>query len=68
MAVCTYDNPATMRRECWQNKRLICAYSYRLLQPFAKEPIPGHLFFFGANIGEWKTGQLIGDKSALENE
>lgn len=23
MAVCTYDNPATMNRECWENKKLL---------------------------------------------
>ena len=27
MSVCTYDNPATMRRECWENGKLVCAYT-----------------------------------------
>ena len=26
MAVCTYDNPSTMARECWQDVRLLCHY------------------------------------------
>lgn len=67
MAVCTYDNPATMARECWQDGKLICHYEFQLLQPFAKDPIPEKLFFFGANIGAWKPGQMVGDTSAMSN-
>ena len=26
MAVCTYDNPSTMARECWQDGLLFCHY------------------------------------------
>lgn len=66
MSVCTYDNPATMSRECWQNGKLLCSYSMEILQPFAREPIPGEYFFFGANIGPWNTGQLWGDIKEME--
>ena len=40
-------------------------YSSLILPPFAKRPIPGHLFFFGANIGPWESGQMVGDPSAV---
>lgn len=65
MAVCTYDNPATMARECWRDGKLICHYSYELffIEPF---PVSPELFFFGANIGKWKTGQIVGDKTAIK--
>jgi len=63
MAACTYDNPDTMSRECWRDKKLVCSYSVELL--CSKQPIPGEYFFFGANIGPWKTGQIAGDKEAI---
>lgn len=66
MSVCTYDNPATMARECWQNGELLCHYSFKLLPPFAKTTIPGRYFFFGANIGPWKEGQVVGSKDAMK--
>ena len=65
MAVCTYDNPKNWVRECWQDGELICAYSYTLLQPFAKEPIPAAYFFFGANVGPWQEGRVWGDAAAM---
>ena len=64
--VCAYDNPATMARECWHNGVRMCSYRYDVLAPFAKEPIPGNSFFFGANIGPWKSGQIVGDKMAID--
>ncbi len=63
MACCTYDNPATMARECWQDGKLICHYQQILFD--IPEPIPTEYYFFGANIGAWKEGQLIGSKEAL---
>lgn len=66
--VCTYDNPSTMARECWQDGEIICHYSYTLLPPFATEPIPAEYFFFGANIGPWKVGQLVGDSPAIQTQ
>lgn len=63
---CVFDNPATFSRECWQDGKLIAAYSAQILPPFAKvATIPPRCFFFGANVGEWKNGQIIGDKDAL---
>ena len=63
MAVCTYDNPATMARECWQDGKLICHYKASLL--YLREPIPSEYFFFGANVGPWQEGQLVGDPDAI---
>jgi hypothetical protein len=54
-----------MARECWQDGTLLCHYSAELLPPYARHSIPGELFFFGANIGPWITGQLIGDPEAM---
>ena len=65
MAVCTYDNPASSQRECWQDGDLVCAYSYRLFLPFAAKPIPAAYLFFGANVGPWKEGKMRGDREAL---
>lgn len=71
MAVCTYDNPNTMARECWQDGRLVCKYDatllLRKLLPAERQPVPSKHLFFGANIGDWKTGQLVGDASAMPN-
>jgi hypothetical protein len=61
--VCTYDNPATMARECWSDGVLLYSYSAAMLMQ--TEPIPREHFFFGANIGPWKTGQLVGDSEAM---
>lgn len=66
MATCVYDNPNTMQRECWQDGHLIAAYSEELLS------LPYDLlhrdFFFGANIGDWKSGQLVGDIRAMSDK
>lgn len=53
-----------MQRECWQNKRLLYAYSSELFLLPGQGIPPEHLFF-GANIGEWDTGQMIGDEDAI---
>jgi len=50
-----------MRRECWQNRKLIYAIDCSLL--YAKG-FSGPIFF-GANIGEWETGQIVGDPEAM---
>ena len=63
MKTCVYDNPATMARECWQDGKLVCHYKADLFA--LKEPIPARKFFFGANIGDWVTGQIVGDKEAM---
>ena len=61
---CVYDNPVTMSRECWSDGNLVARYHFVLLEPFAKQKIPEYRFFFGANIGPWNAGQIVGDKSA----
>lgn len=72
MPVCVFDNPATMARECWQNGRLLCSYYSGLFlrkrAPGETQPIPPELFFFGANVGPWTSGRLIGDPNAMRAE
>lgn len=63
MCVCVYDNPSTMSRECWQDGQLIRAYQMQLF--FLKDWIPQEHLFFGANIGDWDEGQLVGDRKAM---
>lgn len=65
MSACTFDNPATMQRECWQNKELVCAYSAVFLSQVQRTYYP---IFFGANIGPWKTGQIVGDVEAIKED
>lgn len=69
MAVCTYDNPRTMMRECWQDGVLQAAYAAEL---YALREWPlrnyGYIYHFGANLlGDWKTGQMFGDARAMSN-
>ena len=68
MIVCTYDNPDTGQRECWQDGKLLCSYSVLVLSGISRNPIPGPLFFFGANIGPWKLGQIVGDAQAMRHD
>lgn len=68
MAVCTYDNPATMARECWADEKLVCSYPFHTMPCFTGKPIPAYRFFFGANIGPWKKGQINGDPAAITKE
>lgn len=66
MAICVYDNPATMMRECWQSGRLQAAYSFELyaMRPW---PVPPEHYHLGANLlGDWKTGQMVGDAEAMK--
>jgi hypothetical protein len=64
-----FDNPDTMSRECWQDGKLLCSYSANLLlrrlSKWETQPVPGEKLFFGANIGDWITGQLVGDPCAM---
>lgn len=70
--VCTYDNPATMARECWQDGQLICHYTMEALMRkpnnWERQPIPREYLFFGANIGDWATGQCVGDLAAMNTK
>lgn len=58
---CVYDNPRTMARECWQDGKLIVAYSMVTVLQIGQWPPPPKMFHMGANVGDWCTGQLIGD-------
>lgn len=55
-----------MVRECWRDGELVCFYSYAVLQPFNKEPIPAEYMYMGSNIGPWREGQLVGDEGAMK--
>lgn len=55
MACCVYDNPFTYYRECWQDGRLLYAYSADL---FLRKQAISEPIFFGANIGPWRAGQI----------
>lgn len=66
MAVCTFDNPSTFKRECWQDGELIFAYSAMILPRVALDPIPGQFLFFGANVGPWSPGKMWGDPAAMK--
>ena len=69
MTVCIYDNPDTMARECWQDGHLVCKHDatllLRKLRPWETQPVPPERLFFGANIGDWEPGRLVGDASAI---
>ncbi len=67
MAVCVYDNPQTMMRECWQDGVLQAAYAAEL---YALREWPmmrhAHIYHFGANLlPDWRTGQIAGDARAM---
>ena len=70
--VCVYDNFDTMSRECWQNGRLLYSYSAVALESkpasWETQSIPSEYLFFGANVGSWVPGRLIGERSAMEPE
>lgn len=68
MAVCTYDNPATMCRECWQDGKLAASYSTSLIFQKGAWPPPAFRFHMGANIGPWKEGQMIGNPDAIPED
>lgn len=65
MPVCTYDNPNNWRRECWQDGRLVCWYSFEFFF-FRDAKIAPEALFFGANIGPWREGQIVGDERAMK--
>lgn len=64
MSACTYDNPATMSRECWQDGRLMAAYTLDAMMG-GDWPPPARRCHMGANIGEWKAGRIVGDADAI---
>ena len=70
---CVIDNPNTMARECWQDGKLIYSYSSLLfITKSVRDPaktawddLPAERVFFGAAIGPWKEGQIVGDIAAM---
>ena len=65
--VCTYDNPHTMMRECWQGGVLQAAYAAELYK-LRDWPLHnyGYIYHFGANLMRgWKPGQMVGDARAM---
>lgn len=61
---CTYDNPATMCREAWRDKRLIAHVTAEFL--FQKPTICHRIVIhMGLNVGDWKEGQILGDPEAI---
>lgn len=63
--VATYDNPATQCRECWANGKIVASYKMPLLEAAGHWPPPPRRFFFGANVGPWVEGQIIGNPAAI---
>ena len=61
MAWCEYDNPTTMCRESWEDGKLMTHIPMILFFVKRMNPIPN-------NVRPWKTGELIGDKTALSTE
>jgi hypothetical protein len=50
-----------MARECWRDGKLILHYSADFLMQRVRPKIN-----VIANIGDWKTGKLSGNKSAMK--
>lgn len=63
---CIYDNPDTFRREAWQDGEMIAFITAELLQ--AKGFRPGWMMQRMMAAGQWKTGQIYGNESALRKE
>lgn len=62
--VYVHDNPDTMRRECWQDGRLVASYCFSVI--LSRSIPPGRGLFHGAEIGPWEEGQSRGDARAME--
>ena len=65
MKTCVYDNPNTMARECWQDGKLFYSYSAELISQKGHWPPPRKYFVKQSDIGNWKTGQIVGDILAM---
>lgn len=61
---CVYDNPATCCREGWIDGKLVFSYPMNLILSKAWPP-PAERFHLGANVGDWNSGQIIGDELAI---
>lgn len=64
MAVCTFDNPATMHREAYADGKLVASISAAQM---LTKGFNGHRnMFFGLNVGrEFIEGNVVGDESAI---
>lgn len=62
MATCIFDNPLTMSRESWEDGQLMYSYSFDLLYRDLKFLRP----FDRTEIREWKSGQILGDPTAIK--
>jgi len=60
---CVFDNPATWRREAYQDGKMLCDVSAELL---LQKGFEGHRDFpWILNCGPWQEGRLVGDSKAL---
>jgi hypothetical protein len=66
MKICVFDNPETMRRECWQNGIMQASYNWIEFEATGKLP-PSKIMHLGVDIGKWKKGQFSGDKQAMKS-
>lgn len=52
-----YDNPSTMRRECWARGRIVWSCAFDLFF-VALPPIQARTPFLDAARGPWRAGQM----------
>lgn len=60
-----YDNPASLRRESWENGKVIAFITATLLM---EKGFNGHpRMFFAFNCGPWTPGKIWGDEKAIKD-
>jgi hypothetical protein len=60
MAICVYDNPESMMRERYEDKKLVCAYSSDIL-----DELPEGFFKPEFDVDFWVPDQIVGNTVAL---
>lgn len=60
---CLYDNPNTMRRECWEDGQMKASIAFEILYAARKYTLP--LSHWHAKVG-WSEGQCIGNVNAMK--
>ena len=66
MPICVYDNPTNMRREAWQDGKIIADISMRLM--YQKGFNGFRQMFFVLNVGkEFIAGKTYGDSQAIKD-
>lgn len=68
MEVCALDNPNTMRREAWQDGKLVASIDAMLLENrgFSGHPdLPFQLNYKSPSGGIWLAGQYYGNLNAI---